>query len=347
MTIVAWLKNNVHRATWSPPARLGALVRREHIMTAIGIGWGCTRFAYSFVEVQGSSRSVLRLRGLARHLRREPLRRSPRRNTRRPGRLQFRDTRCPGVPLVHGPIADQHLEHQQCAARVECRTWRLNRRKIALLVGAIVLAFTDRPGLPEQLRGHSLTPGCPVRSVGRDYADPLRLRTPRGRRRWPWTTCLGMTWIACDVRWSAIFSFIVGAVAAWCFEYGEWVGDGPGRHGPSRRRHDMAGRIVAGAVYLVIGRPSVSPLFAAELQAGQRRKWVCDATCDPQWPVGRPGAALPGACRPAHRRRPFVAVEPAGVRVDEVAQEIDAERRHAQPALCRAARPHGHMPHRG
>ncbi len=67
-----------------------------------------------------------------------------------------------------------------------------------------------------------------------------------------------------DVRWSAGFSFVVGAFAAWCFEYGEvgWL------MGPAATAlHDvdmtwLVGSVVAGAIYLVIGRPSRSPLFS-------------------------------------------------------------------------------------
>ena len=71
-----------------------------------------------------------------------------------------------------------------------------------------------------------------------------------------------------DVRWSAVFSFVVGAFAAWCFEYGEvgWL------MGPAATAlHDvdltwLVGSVVAGVVYLVVGRPSVSP-FHEELHA--------------------------------------------------------------------------------
>jgi len=40
----------------------------------------------------------------------------------------------------------------------------------------------------------------------------------------------------------------------------------------------------------------------------------------------------------------FVAVERAGVRVGDLEQEIDVCGGHAQPALRRATRAHGHVP---
>jgi len=97
---------------------------------------------------------------------------------------------------------------------------------------------------------------------GRDIDPLLLLRTPRGRCGLlydpPGHSRIG------DVRWSAIFSFVVGAVAAWCFEYGEvgWL------MGPAATAlHDvdltwLVGSVVAGVVYLVIGRPSRSSLFS-------------------------------------------------------------------------------------
>ena len=60
-----------------------------------------------------------------------------------------------------------------------------------------------------------------------------------------------------------------------------------------------------------------------------------------------PGAAPEGLVDLLIDEGRFAAVEPAGVRVDDVAQEIDVQRGHAQPSLRRATRAHGHLPDRG
>jgi NCS1 family nucleobase:cation symporter-1 len=72
-----------------------------------------------------------------------------------------------------------------------------------------------------------------------------------------------------DVRWAAIIAFAAGVSAPWCFEYGEvgWL-IGPGARALGNVDLTwLVGSVVAGAVYLVIGRPSRSALYAPNYKA--------------------------------------------------------------------------------
>jgi len=282
MTIVAWSKNSVHWGYAGAHLHGWALLSAEStIMTAIGIGWGCTWFAYAsdysrflpkamsrskvfFASVFGQFLPVVWLGIFGATLATVTQRVDP-------GALVVSNFGILAVPVLllvlHGPIATNILNIYSCSLCAQTLDWKLNRRKIALLVGAIALAFTIvlvfqknfASTLDSWLSGLVMwiAPWAAVTLIhfyyfARQEVDVDLLYDPPGHSR------------IADVRWSAVFSFVVGAFAAWCFEYGEvgWL------MGPAATAlHDvdmtwLVGSVVAGAIYLVIGRPSRSPLFS-------------------------------------------------------------------------------------
>jgi len=169
--------------------------------------------------------------------------------------------------VLHGPIATNILNIYSCSLCAQTLDWKLNRRKIAFLVGAIALAFTIflifqtnfANTLDSWLSGLVMwiAPWAAVTLIHfyyfmRQKVDVDLLYDPPGHSR------------IANVRWSAIFSFAVGAFAAWCFEYGEvsWLQGWAAKAIGNIDLTWLVGSVVAGAIYLVVGRPSVSPLFS-------------------------------------------------------------------------------------
>ena len=169
MTIVAWSKNNVHWGYAGAHLHGWALLSAEStIMTAIGIGWGCTWFAYTSdysrflpkdaVAFQGVLCQCLRAvppGRLARDLRSDARHGHPEGRPGRARRVQLRDPGHPGAAArAARPDRHQHLEHLQLfvvrpdpgleAQPAQDRPARRRHRA----------GVHHRPRLPEQLRQH-------------------------------------------------------------------------------------------------------------------------------------------------------------------------------------------------
>jgi nucleobase:cation symporter-1, NCS1 family len=287
MTIFAWSKGNVH---WGYPGghlHGAALLSAEAtIMTAIGIGWGCTWFAYAsdysrflptsmpkkkvfFASVFGQFLPVVWLGLLGATLATVSQKVDP-------GSLVVNEFGVLAIPVLllvlHGPIATNILNIYSSSLCAQTLDWNLNRRKIAALVGAIATAFgiflvfqtsfgntldTWLSGLVMWIAPWGTITLIHYYYFLRQEIDVESLYDPPGRSR------------IVDVRWSAIIAFLIGAFAAWCFEYGEvsWL-QGPIANAIGKIDMTwLVGSIVAGAVYLVIGRPSKSPLYTKSYQA--------------------------------------------------------------------------------
>lgn len=283
MTIVAWTRNNVQWGYAGAHLHGAALLSAEStIMTAIGIGWGCTWFAYAsdysrfipratsrarvfFASVFGQFLPVVWLGVFGATLATVSQKVDP-------GALVVANFGVLAIPVLllvlHGPIATNILNIYSCSLCAQTLDWRLNRRRIALLVGLIGLAFTIvlvfqssfANTLDSWLSGLVMwiAPWAAVTLIHyyyylRQNVDVDLLYDPPGRSR------------IADVRWSAVIAFVAGAVAAWCFEYGE-VGWLQGPAATAIGNIDLTwlvGAVVASLVYLLLGRPSVSPLFSA------------------------------------------------------------------------------------
>ena len=206
MTIVAWSKNSVHWGYAGAHLHGWALLSAEStIMTAIGIGWGCTWFAYAsdysrflpramsrskvfFASVFGQFLPVVWLGIFGATLATVTQKVDP-------GALVVSNFGILAIPVLllvlHGPIATNILNIYSCSLCAQTLDWKLNRRKIALLVGAIALGVHHRPRLPEQLRQHlgqlAVGTGDVDRPVGGRDIDPLLLL--RVAKKSMWTCC--------------------------------------------------------------------------------------------------------------------------------------------------------------
>jgi len=282
MTIVAWTKNNIHWGYAGAGLHGSALLSAETtIMTAIGIGWGVTWFAYAsdysrfvprsmsrskvfFASVFGQFLPVVWLGIFGATLATVTQKVDP-------GALVVSNFGILAVPVLllvlHGPIATNILNIYSCSLCAQTLDWHLNRRKIALTVGGIALAFTIflvyqtsfANTLDSWLSGLVMwiAPWAAITLIhfyyfSRQKIDVDLLYDPPGNSR------------IANVRWSAIIAFVVGAFAAWCFEYGEvsWL---QGFAATAIGNIDLTwlvGAVVGGGVYLIIGRPSVDPLFS-------------------------------------------------------------------------------------
>lgn len=281
MTIVAWSKNNVHWAYAGAHLHGAALWSAEStIMTAIGSGWGCTWFSYAsdysrFVP-KGLSRKKVFFASVFRQflpvvwLGAFGATLATVTQGVDPGALVVSNFGILAIPVLllvlHGTIATNILNIYSCSLCAETLDWKLNRRKIALLVRAIALGFAIflifqsnfANTLDAWLSGLVMwiAPWGTVTSTYyyylRQEIDVDLLYDPPRRSR------------IADVRWPAIIAFAMGAFAAWCFEYGEvgWL-MGPGAKAIGNVDLTwLVGSVVAGAVYLVIGRPTRSSLYA-------------------------------------------------------------------------------------
>jgi nucleobase:cation symporter-1, NCS1 family len=287
MTVVAWTKTDVkwgwtgqHLSGW---ARISAM---STVMTAIGIGWGITWFAYAsdysrFVP-RGMSRRKLFLAstlgqfvpvvwlGILGATLATVTQKSD------PGQLvvsAFGGLAVPVLLLVlHGPIATNILNIYSCGLCAQTLDWKVDRRRLSYGVGVLAAAFTVyliyRQSFAETLDGWLasmvtwVAPWAAVMLVhywwfAKERIDVDALFEEPGSPRIP------------NVRWSAVVAFLAGIVATWAFSYGvPTFLQGPG----ARALHDtdlswLAGAAVAGVIYAAIGRPE-QRLVPAATKAG-------------------------------------------------------------------------------
>lgn len=271
MTILAWTVSGVHwnyagshlsgEPLWSAATTL---------MTAIGIGWGITWFAYAsdysrFVAHKVSSVRLyvgsvlgqfiptvwLGLFGatLATISQRVD-----------PGQLVVDAFGFLAIPVIflviHGPIATNVLNLYSCSLSALTLDWHVDRRKLAYGVGVIALAFNI------------------FLIVNGNFATSLDAWLS-GLVTWvaPWATIMLIHFYAVkkrtidvpglfdkpgegsliDISWPAIVAFVLGIVATWSFEYAEpsWL------QGPAARALGgidlswLAGAVVAGLAYWI------------------------------------------------------------------------------------------------
>jgi NCS1 nucleoside transporter family len=282
MTIIAWTRSHIQ---WTYAGAhlhgLALLSAESTIMTAIGIGWGFTWFAFAsdysrFIPKSVPRRKVFLASVLGQFL---PVvwlgifGATLATVTQKvdPGALIVDNFGALAIPVLilvlHGPIATNILNIYSCSLCAQTVDWHLNRRAIAFLVGAVALAFAIflifqanfANTLDSWLSGLVMwiAPWAAVTLIHYYYYLHQKINVdllydPPRRSR------------IADVRWSAVIAFMCGAVAAWCFEYGEvgWL-QGPGAKAIGNTDLTwLVGSIVAAVVYLIIGRPKVSSLYA-------------------------------------------------------------------------------------
>jgi nucleobase:cation symporter-1, NCS1 family len=274
MSVLAWTTSGVH---WDYPGKGpdglqgGALwSSMSTLMTAIGIGWGITWFAYAsdysrFVAPTVSRRRLYLGSVLGQFLPTVWLgifgaTLATISQTVDPGQLIVNAFGWLAIPVIflviHGPIATNVLNIYSCSLSAQTLDWKVDRRKLSYGVGVVALAFNI------------------FLIVNGDFASSLDAWLS-GLVTWvaPWATIMLIhfygvrkqqidvpslfeapkTGPLVDISWPAIIAFVLGIVATWSFEYAtpSWL------QGPAATALGgidlswLAGAIVAGLAYVI------------------------------------------------------------------------------------------------
>ncbi len=272
MTAVAWSKLDID---WSYPGagltgtdRLSAM---STVMTAIGIGWGITWFAYAsdysrFVPRSVPPRRLYAASTLGQFL---PVvwlgvlgaSLASVNGAVDPGELIVESFGALAIPVLllvlHGPIATNILNIYSCAVCALALDLKLSRRTVVYAVGVFASVFTVvlvyQTDFAHALDGWLaslvtwVAPWAAIMLVhyywlSRGRVDAEVLLDPPGAGR------------LADIRWSALIAFVVGMVATWAFEFGiPTYLQGPGAKALGNVDLSwLAGALVAGVVYAVL-----------------------------------------------------------------------------------------------
>lgn len=271
MTIVAWVKTDVEWGYSGADLRGADLWSAlTTLMTAIGIGWGITWFAYAsdysrFVSTRvprarlylgsvfGQFLPTVWLGVLGATL-------ATITQEVDPGQLVVEAYGALAIPVlllvIHGPIATNVLNIYSCGLCAQTLDWKVDRRKLSYGVGVLATVFVIflilngdfATNLDAWLAGLVtwVAPWGAIMlvyfyGIARQQVDVDALFEPPGSASVP------------NVVWEAIVPFLVGIVATWSFEYGipSWL------QGPAARALGgidlswLAGAIVAGSLSYV------------------------------------------------------------------------------------------------
>lgn len=283
MTIVGWTQSGVD---WSysgddltGAARISAM---STVMTAIGIGWGITWFAYAsdysrfvprsmppaklfWASVLGQFIPVVWLGVLGATL-------ATASREVDPGQLVVQSFGALAIPVIllviHGPIATNILNVYSCGLCAQTLDLQIDRRKLCYGVGVFASIFTIflvyRDNFAETLDAwlaSMVTWVAPWAAIvlvhywvfARQRIDVDALFDPPGRSR------------IVDVNWSAVVAFLAGVVATWAFSFGvPTFLQGPGAKALDNTDLSwLAGALVAGLIYYTTGRSGLRELEPA------------------------------------------------------------------------------------
>lgn len=272
MTVVAWTQTDVR---WGYPGGHlhGAALWSSltTIMTAIGIGWGITWFAYAsdysrFVPPTMPRRKLYLASVFGQFLPTVWLgifgaTLATVSQAVDPGELVVKAFGALAVPVIllviHGPIATNILNIYSCGLCAQTVDWKVDRRKLSYGVGLLALAFTIylivQNNFAESLDGWLsglvtwVAPWAAIMLihfyfVARERVDVEALFQDPGRTR------------LVDVSWSAIIAFVLGMVATWSFEYGvpSYLQGPLAKAAGGIDLSWAAGALVAGVVYIAL-----------------------------------------------------------------------------------------------
>ncbi len=290
MTIVAWTHSGVH---WDyRGARLhGAALwsALSTLMTAIGIGWGITWFAYASDYSRFVPRSV-----------------APRRlylasvlgqfvptvwlgvlgatlatvsQQVDPGQLVVQAYGTLAVPVIllviHGPIATNILNIYSCGLCAQTLGWRVDRRKLSIGVGLLALAFTcfliTRTGFAESLDGWLsglVTWVAPWATIMLIHFYGIRRQQVDVEALFGRSTASTLAVLS----WPAMIAFLLGAAATWSFEYGipHWLQGPLATASGNIDLSWLAGSVTSGLVYVLLH--ATFPESTRESAAARQRR---------------------------------------------------------------------------
>jgi nucleobase:cation symporter-1, NCS1 family len=238
MTVIAWSGTGVHwdyRGDGLHGAELWSAL--STVMTAIGIGWGITWFAYAsdysrFVPPSMPRRKLYLASVLGQFVPTVWLgvfgaTLATVSKQVDPGELVVQAFGALAIPVIllviHGPIATNILNIYSCGLCAQTVDWQVDRRKLSYGVGVAAFAFTVflilRSNFAESLDAWLaglvtwVAPWAVIMLIhyywrARQRVNVAALFDPPGRGRIP------------DVSWPALVAFVLGMVATWSCEYG-------------------------------------------------------------------------------------------------------------------------------
>ena len=238
MSAVAWSKSGVHWHYQGQGLHGAALWSAlSTVMTAIGVGWGITWFAYAadysrFVSPAIPARKVYLASVLGQIIPTVWLgifgaTLATVSQTVDPGQLVVNAFGFLAIPVIllvlHGPIATNILNLYSCGLCAQTLDWQVDRRKLSYGIGIASFAFTIyliignnfAASLDGWLSGLVtwVAPWAAITlihyyGVMRGQVDTVLLFDPPGSKRLK------------DISWPAIAAFGLGMVATWACEYG-------------------------------------------------------------------------------------------------------------------------------
>jgi nucleobase:cation symporter-1, NCS1 family len=281
MTVVAWSTSGVKWGYAGGHLHGAALWSAlSTIMTAIGIGWGITWFAYA----SDYSRFVPRAMPPARLYVASFLGQflptvwlgvfgatlATVAQDVDPGQLVVQNFGALAIPVIllviHGPIATNVLNIYSCALCAQTLDWKVDRRLLSYVVGALALAFTIFLVLRGQFASDLDAWLAGLVTWVAPWGTIVLISYYRVQRRRVDVPALfdepGRSRRLVDVSAPAVIAFVVGMVATWSAEYGipTYL------QGPLAKAMGgvdlswLVGSVVAGAVYLLLRpRPTALP----------------------------------------------------------------------------------------
>ncbi|WP_051579608.1 purine-cytosine permease family protein [Pseudonocardia acaciae] len=238
MTVIAWSSTGVHWG-YAGKGLQGAELwsALSTVMTAIGIGWGITWFAYAsdysrFVPPSMPRRKLYLASVLGQFVPTVWLgvfgaTLATVSQAVDPGELVVQAFGALAIPVIllvlHGPIATNILNIYSCGLCAQTVDWQVDRRRLSYGVGVAAFAFTVflimQSNFAEALDGWLaglvtwVAPWAAIMLIhyywrARRRVDVEALFDPPGRGRIP------------DVSWPALVAFVLGMVATWSCEYG-------------------------------------------------------------------------------------------------------------------------------
>lgn len=272
MTVVAFTQVELHLDVAGTATGTSRIASLSTMMTAIGIGWGITWFAYAsdysrFVRCDVSSVKVYLASTLGQFI---PVvwlgvfgaALATNSATADPGQLVVGAFGALAIPVIlmviHGPIATNILNIYSSSLAAQTIGLKVNRRVISIVVGIfaavvvfVLVAVNDiATSLDSWLIGLVtwVAPWAGVMLVyyfvvARGRVDTDALFDETGTR-------------LPSVRWGAVVSFVIGLIATWLFEFGPV----PALQGPIATALGgvdlswLAGGVVAGGLYAVLHR---------------------------------------------------------------------------------------------
>jgi NCS1 nucleoside transporter family len=286
MTIVAWTKTDVQwgyagdglhgKALWSSLSGL---------MTAIGIGWGITWFAYAsdysrFVSPRVPRRKLYLGSVFGQFLPTVWLgifgaTLATIGSAKDPGQIVVDAFGALAIPVIllviHGPIATNVLNIYSCALCAQTLDWKIDRRILSYIVGVLATLFTIylilngdfASNLDGWLSGLVtwVAPWGAVMlvwyyGVAKQEVDVNALFEPPGSPR------------VTDVEWGAIIAFVLGIVATWACLYGipSYLQGPIAKHLGGIDLSWLAGALVAGVIayFGLSRRTAAAPAVGAE-----------------------------------------------------------------------------------